>query len=130
MTTARTINDMLWIPQPWRGACQAARDEKPAITADSTPISTAVLEKHGRFATDVLAPLNRSRRRAGISSRADKVTTLRLDRCDQPDGRRLERGVRKRSVGARAFRSDESTTACHRKSERVEHRIRARPLLR
>src|SRR5258708_34893879 len=73
MTYRAPINDMLLSLNHGAGLQAAVKaghygDFDPAIT-------TAVLEEAGRFATDVLAPLNRVGDEHGIKLEADKVTT-------------------------------------------------------
>ncbi len=73
MTYRAPINDMLLSLNHGAGLQAAVKaGHYGDFDAD---ITTAVLEEAGRFATDVLAPLNRVGDEHGIKLEADKVTT-------------------------------------------------------
>ena len=91
-------------------------------------ITAAVLEEAGKFATDVLAPLNRVGDEHGIKLEAGKVTTAPgwPDAYQRWIGGGLERGVGSGSV-RRPGPAAGDQRRLHRDLERVEHRLRALP---
>ena len=126
MTYRAPINDMLLALNHGAGL-QAAVKAGHYGDFDGD-ITAAVLEEAGKFASDVLAPLNRVGDEHGIKLDDDKVTTAPgwPDAYQRWIGGRLERGVGSGSV-RRPGPAARDQRRLHRNLERVEHRLRPLP---
>jgi len=126
MTYRAPINDMLLALNHGAGL-------QAAVTAGhygdfDSELTAPVLEEAGRFATDVLAPLNRIGDENGIKLDNDKVTTAPgwHERLSALDRRRVECGVGTGSLRwARPAAGNQR--GVHRDLERLEYRLRPLP---
>ncbi len=126
MTYRAPINDMLLALNHGAGLQAAVKaGHYGDFDAD---ITAAVLEEAGRFASDVLAPLNRVGDENGIKlDRRQGDHRAGLARCLQAlDRGRLERGIGPGSV-RRPGPAARDQCRLHRNLERIEHGVRPLP---